>query len=107
MPTKRTPPVSETAIRIFMRMRRCPEEGDRWWDLHSKLARELGAHPSEWPCIQRPENPYPPEHGNYEWWERQRDPVCQERWRLLEEGARELRRRDREARKVAEPEAAE
>ena len=41
------PPVSELAIRLFMKMQRC-RNCDRWWDLHTELRREVGAKLWEW-----------------------------------------------------------
>ena len=44
------PPVSERAIRLFMKM----QDRDRWWDLHTELRREVGAKLWEWRCIEDP-----------------------------------------------------
>src|SRR5215831_16106348 len=32
----------------------CPGR-NRWWKLHSRLHRELGRKPWQWPCIQHPD----------------------------------------------------
>jgi len=63
------PPVSERAIRLFMKMQRCRDR-DRWWDLHTELRREVGAKLWEWPCIEDPHagNPEEPATYNYERW---------------------------------------
>src|SRR5262245_25775226 len=111
------PPVSETAIKIFMQMQRlvCTCTPDKpfedcpgckeWSDLHSHLHRELGAKVWEWPCIENPAwgNPEPPGTHNHERW--QPDLKAQERWKALERGAREMQRQDRAAQraKAAEP----
>ena len=103
------PPVSELAIRLFMKMQRC-RNCDRWWDLHTELRREVGAKLWKWPCIEDPHagNPEKPGTYNYERWKP--DEKARARWRALEQGARELRRREREVRRAAkaipEPEPA-
>src|ERR1700758_2226251 len=90
------PPVSVRAVRLFMKMRRC-RDSDRWWDLHTELRREVGAKLWEWPCIEDPRagNPEIPGTYNYERWKP--DEKARERWRALEQGARELRRQERAA----------
>jgi len=80
------PPVSELAIRLFMKMQRC-RNCDRWWDLHTELRREVGAKLWEWPCIEDPHagNPEKPGTYNYERWKP--DEKARARWRALEQGA--------------------
>jgi len=105
------PPVTETAIRLFMAMQRlrCTCDRDKpykdcegckqWWDLEHRLGRELGARLWEFPCIENPrvENPEPPGTYNHARW--QSDEKGRERWRELERGAKELRRRERAIRR--------
>jgi hypothetical protein len=95
MPTKRTPinrdrnpPVTERAVRIFMRMQRCPREGDRWWQLHSELADEVQAKPWAWPAIEDPRHKIP-----------EPDEEAQALWKVLDAAARDLRTRERQARR--------
>jgi hypothetical protein len=107
MPTNRTPrqpaqriPVTERAIRLFMRMRRYEERDERWWDLHNELFDEVHAKPWNWPCVQPPDacadDFAPPGTRNHRTWKP--NLAAQALWRALEDGARELRRRDRAAR---------
>lgn len=95
----RKPQITITAIRLFERMRRCRDD-DRWWALHGSLCDELGTWPWEWPAIENPAggNPHPPGTANHASWEP--DEEARERWRALEAGARELRKREREARRA-------
>jgi len=58
------PPVSELAIRLFMKMQRC-RNCDRWWDLHTELRREVGAKLWERPCIEDPHAGNPEKPGTY------------------------------------------
>jgi len=94
----REPQVTETAVKIFTQMQRC--SGERWWDLHDYLRRELHAKLWEWPCIEDPRegNPHAPGSYNHEHWEP--DLKAQERWKALERGAREMRRQERAARRA-------
>jgi hypothetical protein len=109
---QRTPQVTPTAVKIFEAMRRCvctcdPDDRfdecpgcKRWWDLHHHLSHELGCKPWEFPCIEEPRgrNPEPTSTYNHELW--QPDLAAQERWRALEDGAREMRRAERAARRA-------
>jgi hypothetical protein len=74
---------------------------DRWWKLHSKLHRELGCKPWEWPCIQHPDtvSGYPEGSEAYKRWKP--DLEAQELWQALDAAAREARRAKREAKRLA------
>jgi hypothetical protein len=106
------PPVSETSIKIFMQMQRlvctctpnkpyddCPG-CQQWWDLEHRLRHELGARLWEFPCIEHPAwgNPEPPGTYNHARW--QPDEKGRERWRALQHGANELRRREKQRAKA-------
>lgn len=101
-------PITETAVKIFLQMRRCrctcepDERGYRPFDcagcnrrdeLDDLLRAELKSKPWEWPTF---ENPYVPVHPTCKPDERGR-----KLWLALEAGIRELRRREREARRAA------
>src|SRR6516164_6713042 len=105
------PPVTETAIKAFMKMQRCvctcePDSYDRcpgceaWWSYHDVIRHELHARLWEWPCVEDPRegNPHPPGTYNHARW--QPDEKGRERWRALERGAKELRRRERAIRRA-------
>ena len=104
----RTQPITETAIKLFIQMCRChctcePDERGyrpfncagckRWDQLDDHLRLELKLMPWEFPSI---ENASVPVHPTC-----QPDERGQKLWRALEAGARELRRREREARRAA------
>jgi hypothetical protein len=63
MPTNRTPiertrsgtPVPPEALDLFAEMRKC--SGDRWWELHRRLAKLLPHKPWDWPIVQDPDDP--------------------------------------------------
>ena len=63
MVTNRTPiagtrsgtPVPPEALDLFVEMRKC--SGDRWWDLHSRLAKLIPHKPWDWPIVQNPDDP--------------------------------------------------
>src|SRR5262245_49729337 len=94
-PKDRDPRVSERAIRLFMKLQRVAWESDPWWDLYSDLHDEIGAHPSQWPCIERRGNPYPSGTDNHADWEP--DAEAQALHRTLVLAARELRSAERRA----------
>lgn len=54
------------------------------------------------PLYRKParREPYPPSHANYTWWET-RDPAPRELWLALEQAVREMRQKEREARREA------
>jgi hypothetical protein len=101
-----TPPVSERAIRLFIKMQRYPRtwRDDRWWDLEQELRHEVHAKLWDYPCIEDPAegNPETPGTGNYDRW--RPNETARALWRALNAGARELRRRERAARREREPE---
>jgi hypothetical protein len=63
MPTNRTPiartrsgvPVPPESLDLFVEMRTC--SGDRWWELHKRLAKLIPHRPWDWPIVQDPEDP--------------------------------------------------
>jgi hypothetical protein len=100
--------ITETAIRIFlqMRRRRCTCDPDdrgyrprdcagckRWNELDELLRTELKSGPHEWPTVEDPKARVHPTC--------QPDERGRKLWRALEAGARELRRKEREARCAA------
>jgi hypothetical protein len=95
----RKPQITVAAIQLFKKMRYCRNE-NRWWQLHGALCDELATPAWAWPCIENPAdgNPYPAGTANHTNWEPDED--ARERWCALEQGARELRRREREARRA-------
>ena len=62
MTTKRVPlnrpvraSVPAEALDLFAEMRKC--SGDRWWELHSRLAKLVVHKPWDWPVVQVPADP--------------------------------------------------
>jgi hypothetical protein len=89
--TKRVPlnrplraPIPAEALDLFAEMRTC--SGDRWWNLHSRLAKLLPHKPWDWPIVQDPDDP-PPWRPNES---------AQARWRelaaLVDERERETKK---------------
>jgi len=111
MTTKRVPvnrqrqaQITPTAIKLFVEMRRCrctcdpdvrfPPKCDgckRYDDLDDHLRHELDCKPWNFPTLEDPDAPLHPTCRP--------DEEARELWRALEAGARELRRREREARR--------
>jgi len=104
----RNQPITETAVKVFLQMRRCrctcePDDRGyrpldcagckRWNELDELLRSELKSGPHEWPTV---ENPHISAHPTCKPDERGR-----RLWLALEAGARELRRKERAARRAA------
>jgi|SRR5215831_4093575 len=108
--------ITSRAIELFEQMQRCrctcdPDDRDHRFECPGCKRREaldeaIGVECKtpiwQYPCIENPraENPYPPSHANYTWWET-RDPAPRELWLALEQAVREMRQKEREARREA------
>ena len=100
-----TPSITPRAVELFTEMRalvctcepidwagaywersRC-EHCDKWWTLHARLHRELGARLWDWPVIENPRSvcPYPEGSAAAKDW--RPDERGRQMWRLLEQAA--------------------
>jgi hypothetical protein len=106
------PQINEAAVRLFIAMQRlrctcdpnnrfyeCPG-CKQWRDLEHRLSREIGAKIWEYSCIENPRTGNPEPLGTYNHARWQPDEKGRERWRALEQGAKELRRRERAIRRA-------
>ena len=94
------PPVSELAVRLFMKMQRHEWMSDRWWELEHQLRHEVRAKLWDYPCVEDPRQGNPEKVGTYNHEHWRPNETARALWRVLDAGARELRRRDREARRA-------
>ena len=89
------PSITPRAIELFKQLKRCRcscAPGQRFEcpgckrreALDEQIGLECGTPVWQYPCLERPgaQNPYPPGHANYQWWQ-ERDRAPEELWEAL------------------------